>query len=70
MYKRLLMSDLEGGVLRQLENFMWNDCFKTPLTHFMKADKTLFHWMIEAGVGFYLGFIQDIGIHFDVPFIK
>lgn len=70
LYKQLIIYDLEGAIERNIETYMWNDCFKTPLTHFQRHDKTLFHFVIEIGVGFYLGFIHDVGIHFDISFIK
>jgi hypothetical protein len=69
MYKKLVITNLDEALARQLDDGLWNDCFKTPLTRFGRTDKNLFHLMIEAGVGYYLGLIQDIGIHFDISFI-
>lgn len=69
MYKKLLLANLDDAVSRQLELGLWGDCFKAPLTRFGRTDKALFHFMIESGVGFYLGLIQDIGVHFDISFI-
>jgi len=69
MYKKLIITNLDEALSRRLEMGLWNDCFKTPLTRFGRTDKHLYHLMIEAGVGYYLGLIQDIGIHFDISFI-
>ena len=66
VYKKLLLTDLDRGVQKQLENFLWNDCFKRPLSALSKVDQGLFHMMIESGIGFYLGMIQEIGDYFPV----
>lgn len=63
------MYNLDEFISRNLETALWNDCFKTPLTRYGRTDKNLFNLMIESGVGFYLGLIQDIGVHFDISFI-
>ncbi|CAL8118593.1 unnamed protein product [Orchesella dallaii] len=69
LYKALIMYNLDEFISRNLETALWNDCFKTPLTRYGRTDKNLFNLMIESGVGFYLGLIQDIGVHFDISFI-
>ncbi|ODM99168.1 Protein SMG7 [Orchesella cincta] len=69
LYKALVMYNLDEFISRNLETALWNDCFKTPLTRYGRTDKNLFNLMIESGVGFYLGLIQDIGVNFDISFI-
>ena len=66
LYKKLLLIDMNRGVQKQLENFLWNDCFKKPLSAMTRADDGLFQMMIEGGIGFYMGLIDEITQHFKI----